>query len=100
MARHKVKKHQFHCEKCSSPCEIYKKGKAHRVLVCPNCGVIATNPLPLLAMAAPFAIKAAKKLLTKSTPEGEVKASHEQSVHSPFVSSPSAYYIEKALQTR
>lgn len=23
---------------------IYKKGKAHRVLVCPSCGVIATNP--------------------------------------------------------
>ena len=22
---------------------IYRKGKAHRVLVCPNCGVLATN---------------------------------------------------------
>lgn len=40
----KRKKRQFHCEKCGSPCEIYKKGKNHRVLVCPQCGVLATNP--------------------------------------------------------
>ncbi len=45
------RKHQFHCETCGSPCEIYKKGKKHRVLVCPKCGVIATNPLPLAAAA-------------------------------------------------
>jgi len=38
------KKRQFHCEKCSSPCMIYRKGKAHRVLVCPRCGILATNP--------------------------------------------------------
>jgi len=38
------KKRQFHCERCASPCEIYKKGKNHRVLVCPRCGVLATNP--------------------------------------------------------
>jgi len=39
------KKRQFHCEKCGSACDIYKKGKAHRVLVCPQCGVLATNPI-------------------------------------------------------
>lgn len=38
------KKHQFHCQHCGSPCDIYKKGKGHRVLVCPHCGIIATNP--------------------------------------------------------
>lgn len=38
-----MKKHQFHCEKCNSECMIYKKGKNHRVLVCPECGVLATN---------------------------------------------------------
>lgn len=48
----KKRKHQFHCEKCGSPCEIYKKGKNHRVLVCPKCGVLATNPIPLIAGAA------------------------------------------------
>lgn len=37
-------KHQFHCQHCGSPCEIFKKGRAHRVLVCPHCGVLATNP--------------------------------------------------------
>lgn len=37
-------KRQFHCERCGNPCEIYKKGKKHRVLVCPQCGVLATNP--------------------------------------------------------
>lgn len=52
------KKRQFHCEKCGSPCEIYKKGKKHRVLVCPKCGVIATNPLPLMAGA--LALKGVK----------------------------------------
>lgn len=40
-------KHQFHCEKCGSGCTIYRKGKSHRVLVCPNCGVLATNPFSL-----------------------------------------------------
>jgi hypothetical protein len=63
------KKHTFHCGDCGSPCSIYKKGKGHRILVCPKCGVIATNPLPLLALAAstlaPMAIDAAKGLLTK-----------------------------------
>ncbi len=39
-----AKKRQFHCQNCASACEIYKKGKAHRVLVCPSCGVIASNP--------------------------------------------------------
>ncbi len=38
------KKHQFHCNLCHSACEIYKKGRKHRVLVCPHCGVLATNP--------------------------------------------------------
>lgn len=40
----KKAKHQFHCQSCAAPCDIYKKGKGHRVLVCPNCGVLATNP--------------------------------------------------------
>ena len=48
----KKRKHQFHCERCGSGCEIYKKGKGHRVLVCPRCGILATNPLPLLALGA------------------------------------------------
>ena len=43
----KRRKHQFHCEQCGSPCEIYRKGKKHRVLVCPQCGVLATNPISL-----------------------------------------------------
>jgi len=38
------KKRQFHCQRCTLPCEIYKKGRNHRVLVCPQCGVLATNP--------------------------------------------------------
>lgn len=42
MARHK--KHAFHCQHCNNELEIFKKGKKHRVLVCPQCGIIATNP--------------------------------------------------------
>jgi hypothetical protein len=61
----KKSKHQFHCERCGSPCDIYKKGKNHRVLVCRKCGVIATNPLPLLAAAAPYAISAVSGMLGK-----------------------------------
>ena len=29
---------------CGSACTIYKEGRKHRVLVCPHCGVLATNP--------------------------------------------------------
>lgn len=45
MARHK--RHTFHCQKCNSELEIFKRGKSHRVMVCPNCGIIATNPTVL-----------------------------------------------------
>ena len=38
------KKRSFHCQTCGCACEVYKKGKKHRVLVCPKCGVLATNP--------------------------------------------------------
>ena len=40
----KKRKHQFHCQFCGMPCEIYKRGKSHRVLVCPSCGILANNP--------------------------------------------------------
>jgi hypothetical protein len=42
-----AKKHSFHCQTCGEECTIYKKGKGHRVLVCPKCGVLATNPIKL-----------------------------------------------------
>jgi len=45
----KTSKHSFYCEKCNSPCLIYRKGKNHRVLVCPQCGVLATNGKAKLA---------------------------------------------------
>lgn len=41
----KPNKHTFYCEMCKSPCTLYKKGKGHRVLICPRCGVLATNGL-------------------------------------------------------
>lgn len=39
----KSKKHPFCCENCDAECMIYRSGKKHRVFVCPNCGVLATN---------------------------------------------------------
>lgn len=48
----KRKKHQFHCAKCNSALEIYKKGKKHRVLVCPICGILATNPFSATGAAS------------------------------------------------
>lgn len=64
-----MKKRAFHCEKCGNACTIYKKGKKHRVLVCSQCGVIASNPLPLalLAAAAPALIEGATSLLSKKS---------------------------------
>lgn len=40
----KKKKHQFVCLKCGSPLQIYRKGKKHRLLFCPQCGLLAQNP--------------------------------------------------------
>jgi hypothetical protein len=57
-----AKKRHFCCSKCGNKCEIYKKGKGHRVLVCQNCGIIATNPIPLLA---PLLAAAAPTLIEK-----------------------------------
>jgi len=67
------RKHIFHCERCGNPLTIYKKGKAHRVLVCPQHGVIATNPLPLMAaaVAGKAALKVGKKVLGKGNPKKE-----------------------------
>lgn len=45
--------------------------------MCPKCGVIATNPIPLLALGAAFAptaIDAVKGLVTK---RGKVKSQRE-----------------------
>lgn len=42
----RMKKRHFHCEKCGSEIAIYRKGKKHRVMVCPGCGILASNPIP------------------------------------------------------
>jgi len=39
-----VRKRVWHCNHCGSSCEVYKKGKKHRVIVCPRHGIIAANP--------------------------------------------------------
>jgi len=52
-----AKKHPFHCENCESECMIYKKGKSHRVLVCPNCGVLATNGKGIIKKVAKGALR-------------------------------------------
>lgn len=46
-----MKRRVFHCEKCGGECEIYRKGKKHRVLVCHSCGVLARNPSVLKSLA-------------------------------------------------
>ena len=50
------------CYSCGSIIEIYKKGKKHRVFVCPNCGIIADNPglLTMIKQAKPFFKKGGK----------------------------------------
>lgn len=78
------RKRQFHCERCHSPCEIYKKGKNHRVLVCPMHGVIATNPGPLIAAAARIiGPMIAEKAISKLT-EGKTEKDHAPSTPRAF----------------
>ena len=48
----RLPKNTFYCENCDSACLIYKKGKSHRVLVCPKCGVLATNGKGVLKSVA------------------------------------------------
>lgn len=84
-----AKKHQFHCSACGSEADIYKKGKNHRVLVCQKCGVLASNPIPLLLAGAvstaikyaPSAISAGKKVL------GSIDKGNEPTQQSSFTSS-------------
>jgi len=69
----KRKKHQIHCV-CGLPVEVYKKGKGHRVFICPNCGIIATNPLPLLAGLASAALPSILEGVSKVTSPKEKKS--------------------------
>jgi len=62
MRKKKLAKNTFYCEKDGFACTIYKKGKNHRVLVCPKCGVLATNGL----------LKSAVDLATDFVPGGKV----------------------------
>lgn len=62
MRKKKLAKNTFYCEKDGLPCTIYKKGKNHRVLVCPKCGVLATNGL----------LKSALDIATDFVPGGKV----------------------------
>lgn len=45
-----AKKRPIHCAKCNNEITIAKKGK-HRYFICPECGIIATNPVPLIPIA-------------------------------------------------
>ena len=65
-----MKRKNFHCQNCGNECTIYKKGKAHRVLVCPECGVIATNPSVLGKVAK----KTGKGLLRSIPIVGDIGA--------------------------
>lgn len=99
----KRKKHSFHCQKCGSECTIYKKGKAHRVLVCPECGVIATNPSVVgkiikgVAKSVPFlgtAVSVGEELLKKDSKAQSFPPPHRhRAAHT-------MYYIEKAEHLR
>lgn len=102
-----AKKKLWYCGNCGNPCKIYKRGKKHRVLVCPKCEVIASNPLPigLLASAiAPSLFKGAlsvgKKILKKG--EGEEKAPVSPQPFKPSLSPKNYLYniykLEKALK--
>lgn len=79
----RTKKRVFHCSKCDSPCEIYKKGKGHRVLVCPQCGIIASNPLPLIVGAGMALAKSGLAKKAIGAVSGLVGGKNESSPQSP-----------------
>jgi len=72
-----TKKRQFHCQQCGHACDIYKKGKNHRVLVCPSCGVLATNPTVGDYARAIFPIPVSAYEASKSLLQGGVKGLKE-----------------------
>jgi len=67
MRRKKV----IHCGRCDSPATWYRKGKNHRVLLCGRCGVIASNPAPLAALAVPALSAAGSWAMGKMSKKGE-----------------------------
>jgi len=96
------KKHNFHCEKCKAECHIYKKGKGHRVLVCPNCGVLATNPFSL----GKALMGVAKTVPVVSTIAGALEgfspsqAPTTQSQRAPLTHKPTFDYVGWALKEK
>lgn len=55
----KRKKKQILCAQTGLPCQWYKKGKGHRVLVRSDGVIIANNPIPFLGMLGAAAAKKA-----------------------------------------
>lgn len=100
-----AKKRTFHCAVCGSPCEIYKKGKKHRVIVCSRCGVIASNPIPLAAAAAPIlkavggyvAGKVAGRAIESVSGGEDVETSSRSPPCATRRRSLAPYYVDKAL---
>lgn len=79
MAKRKVK--GIYCSTCQGLVEVYKKGKKKQY-ICENCGPIAHNPLPLIALGArmvggALARKAISKVQDNLSPQKkEVKEGH------------------------
>lgn len=113
----KRKKKQILCVQTGLPCEWYKKGKKHRVLVRSDGVIIANNPLPFLGVLGAAAAKKAaaagvvtagagfltKKLLDRGKKEAEDGGSSAPPSNVKFdnldkVNAGSgAWYIEKVL---
>lgn len=100
-----MKRKKFHCMNCNAELEIYKKGKGHRLLVCPNCGIVANNPGLLKKVARGFA-KSVPVLGTAinvidelKTDKAEKKDGKEILIKSPtnFKNTKSYYVINEAL---
>jgi len=68
----KKRKKAIYCGNCEGVAVWYKKGK-YRKLICDRCGVIAHNPVPLIAAAASYLApkvieKVGEKFSKKSPP--------------------------------
>lgn len=93
------KKKGFRCEKCNSEIQIYRRGKGHRLFVCPSCGILASNPLPLLAGA----LLAKKAVQVGSSLLGGIGTKRERETPQEVYRPPREkdhYYEEKALSMR
>lgn len=92
----KKRKKNIYCGNCEGIAVWYKKGK-YRKLICDKCGVIAHNPVPLVAAAVSYlAPKVIEKVGEKFSSK-KATPTHEQPQHIITDSKDKPNYSERVI---